>query len=112
MLIDLNLEGCVVQEKSDSGEETFQEHLKKEPVQKLSPDKNISPSLALLEIQPLPGNKSVHRIGNEVSAPAPINTHEAKPPRDHSKWKGGICLVKHDCGRQRYAAISHNRSFS
>lgn len=93
MLIDLNLVGCVVREKSDSSEETLQEHLNTEPVQKLSPDKNMSPSLALLEIQPEPGNGSVYRIGDGVSAPVPINTPEAKAPLDRSKWKTGVCLI-------------------
>ena len=64
MLIDLNLEGCVVREKSDSGEETLQEHLKSAPVQKLSPDKNVPPNLALFDTQPQPGNDSLYQIGN------------------------------------------------
>jgi hypothetical protein len=71
MLLDLNLQGCVVQEKSVSGEETFQEHLKREPVQQLSPDKNVSPSQALLDIQPLPGNKIRVRNRKRSECPGP-----------------------------------------
>jgi TonB family protein len=93
MLIDLKLEGCVTAERSSSGEEILREQLKSAPVQTLSPNKDVPAELALFDVEPQPGNNTLSRIGNGISAPVPINTPEATFPLDKSQWRTGVCLI-------------------
>ncbi len=93
MFIDLTLEGCVVAEKSDSGEEILQEHLRTAPEQTLSRNENVPPNLFLRDTESQPGDNSLHRIGKGVTAPFPIATPEATFPPDKNLRKVGICVL-------------------
>ena len=91
MLINLKLEGCVTQETDETGNQIVRLHMRSEPGQQLSPNKDALPNAVLHEIIPQLSNRDPVRIGRGVSAPIPILTPKAPFPKKHQLE--GVCLI-------------------